>query len=307
MKKMILAAVLATLVTAGMPVVSADTPPSIAVIDVGTNSSLFTNAIATEVCIISSYKCPNGKLFMEGPGAANIAVTSDKAINHGTQMLSVVTMVNPSAKIIPIRIAGINANGNLGLYSLDDVKAALDWIITNRVKYNIAVVSLSQGRIFANCKVPAGMAAQIATLKAAQVPVITAVGNDANRTTVMAPACLTDTVSVGATDNPHPGVQGIAYDTKAVPYIARYSNGAQGQTDFFLNARWYTLQLDGTKRFTVGTSNAAAALSGYWLLNRKATFDETFASILASTTQIKNEFQGGPFITIDSIPLGNTK
>ncbi len=307
MKKIILAAVVATLVMAGMPVVSADTPPSIAVIDVGTNSSLFANSIATEVCIISSYKCPNGKLFMEGPGAANIAVTSDKTINHGTQMLSVVTMVNPSAKIIPIRIAGINANGNLGLYSLDDVKAALDWIISNRVKYNIAVVSLSQGRIFANCRVPAGMAAQIATLKAAQVPVITAVGNDANHTTVMAPACLTDTVSVGATDNPEPGVQGFAYDVKAVPYIARYSNGAQGQTDFFLNARWYTLQLNGTKRFTVGTSNATAAMSGYWLLNRKATFDETFASILASTTQIKNEFQSGPFVTIDSIPLGNTK
>jgi len=307
MKKMILAAVLATLVMAGMPVVSADTPPSIAVIDVGTNSSLFTNSIATEVCVISSYKCPNGKLFMEGPGAANIAVTSDKAINHGTQMLSVVTMVNPSAKIIPIRIAGITPNGNLGLYSLDDVKAALDWVVANRIKYNIAVVSLSQGRIFANCKVPTGMAAQIATLKAAQVPVITAVGNDANRTTVMAPACLTDTVAVGATDNPEPGVQGIAYDVKAIPYIARYSNGAPGQTDFFLNARWYTLQLNGTKRFTVGTSNAAAALSGYWLLNRKATFDETFALILASTTQIKNEFQSGLFVTIDSIPLGNTK
>jgi hypothetical protein len=298
---------MATLVMAGMPVVSADTPPSIAVIDVGTNSSLFTNAIATEVCVISSYKCPNGKLFMEGPGAANIAVTTNKEINHGTQMLSVVTMVNPSAKVIPIRIAGINPNGILGFYSLDDVKAALDWVITNRVKYNIAVVSLSQGRIFANCKVPTGMATQIATLKAAQVPVITAVGNNADRTTVMAPACLTDTVAVGATDNPEPGVQGIAYDVKAIPYIARYSNGAQGQTDFFLNARWYTLQLNGTKRFTVGTSNAAAALSGYWLLNRKATFDETFASILASTTQIKNEFQSGPFITIDSIPLGNTK
>ena len=304
---MILAAVMATLVMAGMPVVSADTPPSIAVIDVGTNSSLFTNAIATEVCIISSYKCPNGKLFMEGPGAANISVTTNKEINHGTQMLSVVTMVNPRAKVIPIRIAGINPNGILGFYSLDDVKAALDWVITNRVKYNIAVVSLSQGRIFANCKVPTDMAAQIATLKASQVPVITAAGNNANRTTVMAPACLTDTVAVGATDNPFPGVQPIAYDVKAVPYIARYSNGAQGQTDFFLNARWYTLQLNGTKRFTVGTSNAAAALSGYWLLNRKATFDETFASILATTTQIKNEFQSGPFITIDSIPLGNTK
>ncbi len=307
MKKLIVALFVSALTVSTVPAVVADTPPTIAVIDVGTNSSLFTNAIATEVCVISSYKCPNGKLFMEGPGAANIAITTNKEVNHGTQMLSIVTMVNPSAKIIPIRIAGINPNGNLALYSLEDVKAALDWVIANRIKYNIAVVSLSQGRIFANCKVPVGMAAQIATLKAAQVPVITAVGNDGNHTTVMAPSCLTDTVAVGATDNPYPGVQPIAYDVKAVPYIARYSNGAQGQTDFFLNARWYTLQLDGTKRFTVGTSNATAALSGYWLLNRKATFDETFASILSNTTKIKNEFQSGSFVTIDSLSLGNNK
>ncbi|CAB4758369.1 unannotated protein [freshwater metagenome] len=307
MKKLIIALFVSALTVSTVPAVVADTPPTIAVIDVGTNSSLFTNAIATEVCVISSYKCPNGKLFMEGPGAANIAITTNKEVNHGTQMLSIVTMVNPSAKIIPIRIAGINPNGNLALYSLEDVKAALDWVIANRIKYNIAVVSLSQGRIFANCKVPVGMAAQIATLKAAQVPVITAVGNDGNHTTVMAPSCLTDTVAVGATDNPYPGVQPIAYDVKAVPYIARYSNGAQGQTDFFLNARWYTLQLDGTKRFTVGTSNATAALSGYWLLNRKATFDETFASILSNTTKIKNEFQSGSFVTIDSLSLGNNK
>ena len=144
MKKIILAAVLATLVMAGMPVVSADTPPSIAVIDVGTNSSLFTNSIATEVCIISSYKCPNGKLFMEGPGAANIAVTSDKAINHGTQMLSVVTMVNPSAKIIPIRIAGITPNGNLGLYSLDDVKAALERNAFTLISLIVRLIRLHQ-------------------------------------------------------------------------------------------------------------------------------------------------------------------
>ena len=307
MKKLIIALFVSALTVSTVPAVVADTPPTIAVIDVGTNSSLFTNAIATEVCVISSYKCPNGKLFMEGPGAANIAITTNKEVNHGTQMLSIVTMVNPSAKIIPIRIAGINPNGNLALYSLEDVKAALDWVIANRIKYNIAVVSLSQGRIFANCKVPVGMAAQIATLKAAQVPVITAVGNVGNHTTVMAPSCLTDTVAVGATDNPYPGVQPIAYDVKAVPYIARYSNGAQGQTDFFLNARWYTLQLDGTKRFTVGTSNATAALSGYWLLNRKATFDETFASILSNTTKIKNEFQSGSFVTIDSLSLGNNK
>jgi len=306
--KKILGLLLVAVFTAQVPsAVPADVPASIAVIDSGTNSSLFKDQIATEVCVISSYKCPNGKLFMEGAGAANLPATTDKNFNHGTQMISVITRVNPAAKIIPIRIVGMTPAGNMALYSLDDVKAALDWVVTNQAKYNISVVSLSQGKIFANCKVPAGMAEQIAKLKALNVPVIASVGNDGSRTSIMAPACLTDTVSVGATDNPHPGVQGIAYDVKAVPYIARYSNGAQGQTDFFLNARWYVKQLDGTMKFTVGTSNATAALSGYWLLNRKASFDETFAAILASTSEIKNEFQTGRYVNIDSIPLGNTK
>jgi len=307
MKKIIAAVMMAAFVMAGVPAVSADIPPSIAVIDNGTNTAYYASSIATEVCVITSYSCPNGKMFMEGPGAANLPATTSKDFNHGIEMISVIVRVNPAAKIIPIRIVGMTPNGNQSLYSLDDVKAALDWVIANRVRYNIAAVSLSQGKIFAGCKVPAAMAGQIAILKAAQVPVIAAVGNDGNHTAVMSPACLTDTVAVGATDNPYPGVQPIAYDVKAVPYIARYSNGAQGQTDFFLNARWYTRQLDGSMKFTVGTSNATAAMSGYWLLNRKATFDETFAAILAGTTQIKNEFQSGPFVTIDSIPLGNTK
>ena len=294
------------LVVAGAPVV-ADTPPSIAIIDNGTNSTLYSSSIATEVCILTSFNCPNGKLFMEGAGAANLPATTNKDFSHGVEMLSIIVRVNPAAKVIPIRIVGMTPNGNPRLYSLDDVKAALDWVIANRIKYNIAVVSLSQGKVFANCKVPAGMAAQVATLKAAQVPLITSVGNDGNHTAVFSPACLTDTVAVGATDNPDPSSKGLPYDPKAAPYIARYSNGAQGQTDFFLNARWYARQLDGSMRFIVGTSNATAALSGYWLLNRKATFDETYAAILAGTSAAKNEFQTGRYVTIDSIPLGNAK
>lgn len=296
----------AILVAAGAPVV-ADTPPAIAVIDTGTNSALYADSYATEVCIVSSFKCANGKMFAEGVGAANLPASTNKDLSHGIEMISIMLRVNPTAKIIPIRIVGVTPNGNPSLYSLDDVKAALDWVIANRVKYNIAVVSLSQGKVFANCKVPAGMAAQIATLKAAQVPLITAVGNDANRTSVFSPACITDTVAIGATDNPEPGVKGLPYDPKAAPYIARYSNGAQGQTDFFLNARWYARQLDGSMRFIVGTSNATAAMSGYWLANRKATLDETYAAILAGTIPTKNEFQSGRYVVIDSIPLGNSK
>ena len=65
--------------------------------------------------------------------------------------------------------------------------------------------------------------------------------------------------------------------------------------------------LNGSTKFTVGTSNATAALEGWWLLNRKATFGETFNALMATTTEIKNEFQTGRYITIDSLTMGNNR
>jgi len=169
--------------------------------------------------------------------------------------------------------------------------------MANRAKYNIAVVMLAQGKIFPNCKVPTGMTENVSTLKSANVPVIAAVGNDGNHTAVFSPACLPDTVYIGATDNPWPGVQPIEYDKNAIPYIARYSNGATGQTDFFLNARWNVTKLDGTQRFQVGTSNSTAVMAGLWLQNRKATFDATFNYFIGISTNIKNEFINGRYIS----------
>ena len=285
------------LATTALPV-QAQAAPTIVVIDNGANTSLFGYSIVYEVCIIYSQRCPNGQQSIEGTGAANLPSTTHRDFNHGTQMISLVLRFNPSAKIIPIRIVGMTSSGSPSFYSLSDIQSALNWVVANRIKHNIAVVSLSQGAIFANCRVPAGMAESIAALKAVNVPVITSVGNHARRTEVMAPACLSDTVSVGATDNPWRGSQPIEYDPKAAPYIARYSNGAQGQTDFFLNGRWNAMQLNGTLRFTAGTSGATAAFAGWWLLNRKSTFEETFNALMATTVDAKNEFQTGRYIPL---------
>ena len=109
---------------------------------------------------------------------------------------------------------------------------------------------------------------------------------------------MPDSVAVGATDNPWSGDGANAYDPNAAPYIARYSNGAKGQVDFYLNARYYTKLTDGSTKFVVGTSNSAAALAGWWLLNRKATFDETFNAIMATTTETKNEFVTGRYVRL---------
>lgn len=295
MKKLIV--VLALLASSVVPA-HAEPPQSIVVIDNGTNTALFGDRVAYEVCILTGYKCPNGQSTMEGAGAAVLPPTTNRDFNHGTQMVSLVLRFNPTVKVIPIRIVGMTGLGNPALYNLDDVQNALNWVVTNRAKFNIVAVSISQGKVFAGCKVPAAMAPSIATLKSFNVPVMAAVGNDGNRTATFSPACLPDAVSVGATDNPWPGMEPIEYDKKAAPYIARYSNGAQGQTDFFVNGRWNTTLINGTTKFAVGTSGATAAFAAWWILNKKDTFDATYNALMATTIEAKNEFQTGRYVAI---------
>jgi len=304
-KKSFLSIFISTILISGASVTTpavADQPQAVAVIDSGVPTSLFPN-IVDEVCILEYSNCPNGKPMMDGPGAANIAPSTNTALTHGTEMLSIISKVNPNAKFIPIRIIGVTAAGNPYIYSNNAVKLALDWVVANRVKYNITVVNVSQGKIFAGCGVPAGTAQDIATLKANNVAVIGATGNDSNRTAMMSIACLPDVVSVGATDNPDPGSAGKPYDPAAKPYIARYSNG-NAQTSFYLNARWYVLQPNGKTKFMVGTSNATAAMSGWWSLNRQATWQDTYNYLVNSSKTASNEWLSGRYV---DLPFGLDK
>ena len=212
--------------------VRADPLPAIAVIDTGVNTALFSN-IVTEACFVEFSNCPNGKKLMEGVGAANTGVVANTALTHGHEMLSVINQVNLGIGLIPIRIVGITPNGLPYLYTNNAVKTALDWVLANYSKYNIVAVNVSVGKIFKGCGVPAGTAEVVAALKAANVAVIAATGNDGSRTEINSIACLPDVVSVGATDNPDPGITGKTWDPKAKPYIARYSNG-NNQVSFYL-------------------------------------------------------------------------
>ena len=240
--------------------------PSIAIIDTGVNDSLFSNIVG-EYCVLKFGMCPNGKQIMDGKGAANIPVTAlNPTLAHGTEMASIITKVNSAAKIIPIRIVGMSGTNTPMIATLDEIKWALDWVIINQSKYNIKVVSISQGVIQPNCGAPNGMASDIATLTSNGVAVIAASGNNSNRSAMMTPACLPSVISIGATDNPDPGVTGKPYDPNAKPIIAFYSNGTP-QTSFYLNARWYVLEPNGVTKFMVGTSNATASMAGWWTLN----------------------------------------
>jgi Subtilase family len=283
MKKLFI--VLALLASSVVPA-HAVIEPSIVVIDTGTNTSLFSNNIVAEYCVLEWTLCPNGKTTMEGTGAANLPPTTYVAFDHGAQMMSIVLKVNPNAKIIPIRIVGMNPNGSPTIYTNQAVKLALDWVVLNQERYNIQVVNVSQGAIFAGCKVPAGTTEDVAALKTKGVVVVAASGNASNRTAMDSIACLPDVISVGATDNPDPGSSGKAWDPNAKPYIARYSNG-NAQTSYYTNARWYVTNKNGTTKFMVGTSNASAALASLFLTNRNP-----------ATTVASNEWLTGKYVFI---------
>lgn len=293
MKKLILiVALLAGVVT---PVHAAG-EPTIAVIDTGTNPALFQGNIVTEYCVVESFTCPNGSKTMEGAGASQLPPTTVKSLDHGTQMLSVIKQINPNAKVIPIRIVGVQKSTGLpGGYTNDAVKSALDWVVANKVKFNITVVSISQGAVFTNCKVPAGMKEQIAALKAANVAVIASTGNDGNKTAINSPSCIPDVVATGATDNP--GVNGATWDPTASPYIARYTNVSPA-VDFYTNARFMTTTLNGSQRFLAGTSTATAALAAWWQLNDKGSFDATYNFLMSTAIEAKNETTTGKYVTI---------
>ena len=292
--------VVISLVLAGLSPAHADTAPTLVLIDTGVNTKLFSN-IVHEVCLIESGAgvCPNKKDSMEGTGAANLPTTTNATFSHGTQMLSIITKVSPSANVIPIRIVGMTDKGNPYLYSLASVKTALDWVVANRVKFNISVVSLAQGKVFAGCRMPEGMAASLAVLKANNVQVVASTGNDSNRTSVFSPACSPDVISVGATDNPAQKA-GVAWNKTTAPYIARYSNG-NAQTTLYANGRWFVTNLNGTTKFMVGTSNATASVASWVFSNKLSDWNSTYANLISNATgTASNEWLTGRYLFIES-------
>lgn len=268
--------------------------PTIAIIDVGFNASLFPNNVVAEVCIVSNAACPNGQRFQEGSGAASVSANALPAFAHGTTMLSILTSVNPDAKVVLVRVLGMNTNGRAGAYTIDDITKALVWIVNNSSRLNIKAVSVSQGKVNAPCRATSELTGAVSSLKKQEVAVIASTGNEKNRTNIAVPACIDDVVSVGATDNPASS-GGAAWDKTATPTIALYSNGS-ATTDFYTNGRFFHTAQNGSRQFAVGTSNATAAFAGWWMKNLKSTINETYASF--TTTTASNQWLTGRYVLI---------
>ena len=188
----------------------------VAVLDSGldTDHSDLAAALIHQECFLDddgsingSGLCPNGSDRQSGAGAAE-----DDA-GHGTHVTGIISSrgnqssvgVAPGTEIVSIKVtAGPSFSGVFFYFS--EIVAALDFIISDRPDVQIINMSLVTNATFAgNCDnstswTMAGASA-INTLRANGVTAFASSGNTGSGTLMAAPACLSNVISVGATDD----------------------------------------------------------------------------------------------------------
>jgi Tol biopolymer transport system component/subtilisin family serine protease len=125
--------------------------------------------------------------------------------NHGTKMAGIIAAkgvfmegVAPDANIVSLKIT--NSTGGGWRSNLID---ALDWVLTNGSQYNITTVYIGLGySLFdgseLDCTLITGAPGKIDSLVSKNITVVAPSGHDSNTTMIAYPACVANTISVGA-------------------------------------------------------------------------------------------------------------
>lgn len=215
MKKLITALVAITLTITSMPaqanLKNTTSVPTLAILDSALDTSIpsIKSKLIQEVCILDWPSCPNGKNFMEGASSSYLSslILSTSNFNHGTQMASIAIAANPNMNILFVRIIGNTSKGGRQVTGPNTLPNALSWVLSNKDKYNIVAVSVSQGSQAALRKnttqyCPAS-ATDIAVnnLYSAGIPVFFPAGNDRDRSRINWPACIPNSVAVGGVES----------------------------------------------------------------------------------------------------------
>jgi subtilisin family serine protease len=189
----------------------------VAILDSGidTDHPDLSDAVVHQACF--GYKegndgsgfCPDGKDRQVGSGAAE-----DDA-GHGTFVSGVLASngivsapgVAPAASIVAIKVTD-NCSIAGCFYHFSEIVAALDYLIANQATLKVQAINMSFGTadLFAGtCDNAASYtmagAAAVNSLRTMGVITFAAAGNNSSGTMMTAPACLSNVVSVGVSDN----------------------------------------------------------------------------------------------------------
>jgi subtilisin family serine protease len=204
---------------------------TVAILDTGiqTNHPDLQDDLVAEQCFCSGGCCPNGTDTQSGPGSA----MDDNG--HGTNVAGIVTSKGtvapkggaPDASIVVVKVM----DSNNSFCCASDVVAGLDWILNNRPDVNLVNASLGTFALYSgNCDASTSDTMAFATvvqaLRDAGVTVFSSTGNQASSSAMAAPACVANTISVGAVydSNIGPSTFGCTDSTTAADQITCFTN-----------------------------------------------------------------------------------
>ena len=245
--------------------------PTLVILDNALDTSIpsIKSRIVAEVCILDFPSCPNGKNFMEGPGASVLPMSmlSTSSFNHGTQMVSTAIRSNPDINIVFVRIVGNTKAGMPQTYGLNTLVNALTWVNNNKEKYNIVAVASSnaasapvikKSATSAYCS-PTTLDPVIVNLTNSGVPVFFPVGNSAGNPAMNGkiewPACISQSIAVG-------GVETINLDK---PQLSLVSNYDKNLVDLWGEIHQPTIYPGNVSGYSYGTSVSVQVIAAKYL------------------------------------------
>ena len=209
--------------------------------------------------------CPNGLNEQSGAGSAQ----DDHG--HGTRVAGVLTSAGvqaplggaPDAQLVVVKVLSAAGGG-----ILSDLLAGLDWVLQFQPNVTVVNMSLGGGLYPGNCDtadaVTLAFASAVDQLRAAGALMVAGSGNNQSATSMIAPACVSRAVSVGAVWDANAGSQtwfGCTDSTTAANKVACWSNSST-TTDVLAPGAAMTSSLLGGGTVTLaGTSYATPIVS----------------------------------------------
>jgi hypothetical protein len=267
--------------------------PTVAIFDTAIDMSQkkIKDRVVYEVCLIeiiegSTARCPNGQTKMEGPGAATLPVSqlSLGGFDHGTLMADQAIQTNPNVNIVFIRIIGQRENGAREYTTEATVFNALQWVADNQAKFNIQSVAMAQGSHYLGaegtdyCPKTPTTVAKVKALNSMNVGVFFPAGNNRDYQRIDWPACIPETIAIGATmpDNS----------------VASYSNHDNALVDFHARGTTVLYGLNGAKTNFAGSSASVLVAATSWATVKAAKsqlgYTDLYNLLLKTSTPTKN-------------------
>ena len=309
MKKTMTAVLASTLIAISIVPANADLKPrtispSLAILDTALDTSIpsIKSNLVGEVCILDWSSCPNKKSFMEGPGSSVLPIKMllSSNFNHGTQMVSAALLNNPNLNIVFVRIFGNTKSGERQSTGINTVVNALNWVKTNKDKYNIVAVSLSQGAISpvinksatSNYCVATALDPVISSLYSMNIPVFFPAGNSAGQTKMAGkiewPACIKDSIAIG-------GVE-----TLGKPSISLISNYDSNLIDLWGEIRQPTIYPGNIPGYSDGTSVSNQVIAAKYVALKTSkpllTLNELISLMKISSDKVENNLGQNVFL-----------